>query len=115
MSPLYNKTMRCRALLFFFGIFAFFILRGIVVQDPDFGWHIRAGEYILHYGIPYTDPFSYSMPSYPFVDHEWLTNILLERIFTLWGIVPLLILSSTLAVGSLLLQYVVSEKKWASM
>ncbi len=85
------------------------------MQDPDFGWHIRAGEYILHYGIPYTDPFSYSMPSYPFVDHEWLTNILLERIFTLWGIVPLLILSSTLAVGSLLLQYVVSEKKWASM
>jgi hypothetical protein len=33
------------------------------------------GELILKQGIPQTDPFSYTMPSFPFVDHEWLANI----------------------------------------
>ncbi|HVA96785.1 MAG TPA: hypothetical protein VND99_03970 [Candidatus Acidoferrales bacterium] len=95
--------------------FILFLFRGIAVQDPDFGWHIQAGTYILQHGVAYTDPFSYSMPSYPFVDHEWLTNVLWSRIFNLFGIVPLLILSSGLAAGCLLLLYFVSEKKWTVM
>jgi hypothetical protein len=43
--------------------------------DPDFGWHYRLGEYILKHGIPKIDPFSYTMPSYPFVDYEWGSNV----------------------------------------
>jgi hypothetical protein len=57
---------------FVFGIF-FFKAKNFI--DPDFGWHWRMGEIILEKGIPQTDPFSYTMKSFPFVDHEWLTNI----------------------------------------
>jgi len=46
-------------------------------SDPDFGWHLMAGKEVLEGGVASTDPFSYTMPSYPFVDHEWLTNILM--------------------------------------
>jgi hypothetical protein len=50
-------------------------IKGIIFLDPDFGWHLKMGELILQKGIPLTDPFSYTMPSYHFVDHEWLANI----------------------------------------
>jgi hypothetical protein len=115
-SLVYNKTMRLRLLLVaLFIIFCLFLLRGVVFPDPDFGWHIREGAYILHNGIPYTDHFSYSMPGYPFVDHEWLTNIVWFEIFTFWGSTPLLVISSLLAVGSLLVLYFFSDRKWAFM
>lgn len=45
--------------------------------DPDFGWHIRMGEIITQSGIPHHDPLSYTMKQYPFVDHEWLTNMVM--------------------------------------
>ena len=57
--------------------FAAFV-RAIIFLDPDFGWHLRMGEQILKSGIPLTDPFSYTMPSYNFIDHEWLSNVLLS-------------------------------------
>ncbi|MGI8420556.1 MAG: hypothetical protein ACR2LN_08035 [Candidatus Levyibacteriota bacterium] len=101
--------------LLFVLIFVAFLLRGIAVPDPDFGWHIRAGSDILYNGIPYTDPFSYSMPSYPFVDHEWLTNVIWANTFNKLGLLPLLLLSTFFAVGSLLLQASIVEKKWVSI
>lgn len=55
---------------------AFFIPCFLVI-DPDFGWYIATGRYILSHGIPRTDPFSYTMPSYPFISHEWLATVVL--------------------------------------
>lgn len=53
--------------------------------DPDFGWHYRLGQIISGSGIPKTDPFSFTMPSYLFVDYEWLTNVLYFRTYELLG------------------------------
>lgn len=78
-----------------------FFVKSYFLLDPDFGWHIKMGGLILKSGIPQTDPFSYTMPSYPFVDHEWLTNILLfighERIGWI-GLVIIFSLITLLAV-----------------
>ena len=71
-------------------------------MDPDFGWHIKTGELILKTGIPQTDLFSYTMPSYPFVDHEWLTNILLFLGFEKLGWVYLVIIFNLFAILSIL-------------
>jgi hypothetical protein len=67
--------------------------------DPDFGWHIRLGEIILATGISETDPFSYTMPSYPFVDYEWGTNVLMYFLYTNYPtILPILFaLAATIA------------------
>jgi len=54
-----------------------FVGMGMWMLDPDYGWHISMGKYILEKGIPKTDPFSYTMPSYPFVDHAWLASVLM--------------------------------------
>jgi len=65
-------------LLFLVMYFAFvtFFLKGFYSIDPDFGWRYRVGELIYKSGIPKNDPFSYTMPSFPFVDHSWLFSLL---------------------------------------
>ena len=62
-------------ILLVLGVAAF--IRGVIFLDPDFGWHLQTGELILQKGIPLTDPFSYTMPFYHFIDHEWLSDILI--------------------------------------
>lgn len=63
--------------------------------DPDFGWHIKLGEHILKNGIPKTDPFSYTMPSATYIDHEWLTNIVMHLAFSHAGKLGVAALFST--------------------
>jgi hypothetical protein len=46
--------------------------------DPDFGWHLRTGEWIAtHSSVPATDIYSYTMSGVPWVNHEWLFDLLL--------------------------------------
>src|ERR1035437_6154958 len=86
-------------ILLVLGLAAF--LRAIIFLDPDFGWHLRMGELILQKGIPLTDPFSYTMPSYNFIDHEWLSNILLATGYKTIGIYGLSIIFSLIFVLTL--------------
>jgi len=82
------------------------------IVDPDFGWHLTVGRLIVAKGIPKTDPFSYTMPSYPFVDHEWLTNVGIAYLYPRIGFIGLSILFTLLAYFSLLLQLPLLLKKW---
>ncbi len=88
------------------GIIAiYYWVRGAAVLDPDFGWHIRMGQLILSKGIPATDPFSYTMPSYPFVAHEWLTDILFVRLLSVIGYAGLAVVFTLIVLGAALLQW----------
>ncbi len=89
----------------------FYWLYGAVSLDPDFGWHIRMGQLILSSGIPATDPFSYTMPSYPFVDHEWLTNIFLAWFMPIVGHAGLAGVFVLFAIGAILLQWYAIAKQ----
>src|SRR5437870_1663221 len=84
--------------------FSYFWLRGTLFLDPDFGWHVRMGNLILASGIPATDPFSYTMSSYPFGDHEWLTNIFLAKAMGGIGYIFLAALFAVIAVAAYALQ-----------
>ncbi|MEO5950687.1 MAG: hypothetical protein ABIQ04_04525 [Candidatus Saccharimonadales bacterium] len=53
--------------------------------DPDFGWHLAAGDYFLHHGIPKTDIFTYTAADFPWVDHEWLSDCLLFLLHSIGG------------------------------
>ncbi len=100
-----------------FALFAFWFvalfIRSIRAEDPDFGWHIRVGEYILRYGIPYTDPFSYTMPQYLFVDHEWLADTILAYFNA-----PMILLHGIFSLLTLLTAYILwypTRQKGASI
>src|SRR5581483_1861554 len=93
-------TLFCLLLFIFicFGVNTF----GFI--DSDLGWHLQLGHYLLLHGIPKTDPFSYTMPSYPFIDHEWLSNIILFKLYNAIGLTGLSFLFCLLVLITLLLQ-----------
>ena len=81
------------------GLAAF--IRAVIFLDPDFGWHLRLGELIINHGIPFKDPFSYTMPSYNSIDHEWLSNVLLSIGYKTIGIYGLALVSALIFVLTL--------------
>lgn len=51
--------------------------------EPDFGWHLRSGLDLPRqaWRMPATDPYSHSMPDWPWVNHAWLTDGLLGLLY----------------------------------
>ena len=57
------------------------------IRDPDFWWHLRAGELILdRHGLLSTDPFTYTASSHHWVMHEWLTEVLFALLHRAGGV-----------------------------
>lgn len=88
-------------ILLVLGLVAF--IRCVFYLEPDFGWHLRMGQIILSHGIPATDPFSYTMPSYPAIDHEWLSNVLIAIFYKSVGFVGLSLIFTALYITSLII------------
>lgn len=94
-----------------FFIAAVFWVAGFFRLDPDFGWHYQLGKHVLQEGrVPKIDPFSYTMPSFPFVDHEWLTNLGLAVGYDTIGFGGLAILFALIATVALFL--VINRHDW---
>ena len=72
-------------------IFAAFLFYAFNSLDPDFGWHLRAGQIFASSGVPKTDIFTYLATNFPWVDHEWLSDILLAKIYAFSGFLGLAI------------------------
>jgi len=61
--------------------------------DPDFGWHLRTGQLIMEKGeIPHTDWYSFTLPNSPWLNHEWLSDIVIGRIYGLGGYLSLVVI-----------------------
>lgn len=66
-----------------------------LLGDPDTFFHIAAGDWIWeHRSVPITDPFSFTMPSAPWVAHEWVAELLLAGAFNALGWVGVLALTA---------------------
>ncbi len=71
-----------RRLFFLILLLVLFFLTTREVTDPDFWWHLKAGEYIFeNAAIPYTDIFSFTFAGREWVAHEWLSEVILYAIF----------------------------------
>jgi hypothetical protein len=58
------------------------------VTDPDVWWHLRTGQLIVQtHAAFHTDPYSFTRFGQPWVDHEWLSQILIFGLYQLagWG------------------------------
>ena len=74
--------------------------------DPDLGWHLATGRYILeHHAIPHTDPFSYTAHGWPWIAHEWATDIVLYTLCRAWGIHGLVLFRQVTQVLGVVLAY----------
>lgn len=87
--------------LVWISFFLLFWTVAYVSLDPDFGWHLRMGRIILTSGFPQTEPLSYTMPSYPYIDHEWLTDVIWAAGYPLIGKAGLAFLYTLMALVAL--------------
>ena len=57
------------------------------IQDPDFWWHLRAGQLIIqHGGLLGNDPFTYTAASHHWTMHEWLNEVLFAIEYSVAGL-----------------------------
>ena len=74
--------------------------------DPDTGWHIATGRYIVEQkSIPQTDPFSFSLPNHPYIAHSWGIDIIMYEVDKLAGPVGLSILFALLTTAFFAITY----------
>jgi hypothetical protein len=70
----------------FFLLWALFSLAAASFLDPDFGWHLKTGEWIWeNQALPKTDLFSYTMPNYPWRLHSWFSEVIFFKLFEIGG------------------------------
>ncbi len=57
------------------------------LTEPDFGWHLRTGLDLIEQGgrLPPLDPYSHTMPDWPWVEHAWLTDLLIASLYQAGG------------------------------
>lgn len=55
--------------------------------DSDFWWHLKVGQYIaVHHAVPSKDFLSYTFVGKPWIDHEWLAELMLFGLYKLGGL-----------------------------
>ncbi len=69
------------------------------IVDPDIGWHLTTARMIIsELALPETDPFSYTSPKESWVNHEYLSEVILLGFYNLFGPVGLNIYNILLAI-----------------
>jgi hypothetical protein len=79
--------------------------------DPDFWWHLRTGDLILHSGIPRHDVFSWSAPGAPWVAHEWLSEAIIYGVESTLGYLGNALLFGAATIAALALMYVLARRR----
>jgi hypothetical protein len=82
-------------------LFGLFWLVGWERLDPDFGWHLQAGNYFRAHGIPTHDIYTYTAHSFSWIDHEWGNDVIVSFLYGWGGYGLLVTLYSLLWSGAL--------------
>ena len=98
-----NSPVKPSLIVAVIAIFCMFWVTAIYSFDPDYPWHLRNGQYILENGIPELDPYSYSMPSFQYINHEWFTDVSLYRLHSSFGQIVTGFIFAAIGLASLLL------------
>ena len=78
-------TRRVFVALFTIGIFALAFRNA---TDPDLWWHLRTGQLMLAtHKLFHVDPYSFTKFGQPWVDHEWLSQMVMYGLYRFagWG------------------------------
>ena len=79
------QTRRLFVIILALGLFA---MAARTATDPDLWWHLRTGQLILQtHSVFHVDPYSFTRFGQPWIDHEWLSQVLMFGLYrvTGWG------------------------------
>ena len=91
-------------------IAAIFAMAARTPLDTDLLWHLRAGQWqVEHRAILTVDLFSHSRYGEAWVNHSWLSQIILYAAYALLGDLGLLLYTALLATAGMTLVYLMCE------
>lgn len=72
------------------------------LTEPDLGWHLRTGLDLLWHGgtLPALDPYSHTMPDWPWVEHAWLTDLIIGAFYQLFGALGVILFFGVVTAGA---------------
>jgi hypothetical protein len=89
------------------------------LSDPDVQWHTATGQWIIEHGaVPRVDVFSYSAAGRPWINMEWLSQVVMALAFDCAGYNGLVALASlTVALTFILMVHYLREAidPWAAI
>jgi hypothetical protein len=84
----------------------FFVMAARGISDPDFWWHLRTGELIIQtHSVLRTDPFSFTRFGRRWVNHEWLSDVLIFAVYRAAGFGGLIVSFAAVTAATFLLIY----------
>ncbi|HEX4489524.1 MAG TPA: hypothetical protein VH088_24840 [Terriglobales bacterium] len=87
-KPLDNSTQSRRWLFPLILSLGLFVLAARPIVDPDLWWHLKTGELTLqNHAVFHADPFSFTRAGQPWINHEWLSDVLMFSVYRFagWG------------------------------
>jgi hypothetical protein len=88
------------------------------LDDPDVWWHLASGRWIAaHHTVARTDPFSYTAPSAPWINPQWLFDLALYGAWRGAGPAGVILGSGALFVAAFAILYVLARRRlpaWAA-
>jgi hypothetical protein len=89
-----------------------FAMAARAVIDPDVWWHLRTGQLILqNRAVFHADPYSFTRFGQPWINHEWLSDLLIFGLYRTWGTGALTVAFAGMAAGAFLLVFARSAGK----
>ena len=78
VCKLFRRVISFPVMLAVLLVGAGFVSGRLFLVDPDLWWHLKVGESILQtHRWPTTDPYSFTVSGQPWVEYEWLADVLL--------------------------------------
>src|SRR5260370_15493871 len=82
-------------------LFAIVIADARQHSDPDLWGHVLFGQLLAHGSLPRDNPYSYSAPGFPWLHHEWLSEVLMGALFEKFGTAGLKLLKFVCTAGTI--------------
>lgn len=103
LSSSFLQTRRLFVIILALGLFT---MAARNVTDPDVWWHLRTGQLMVQtHAVFHADPYSFTRFGQPWVDHEWLSQILMYSLYRLAGWSGLIVVFAALIAGAFLLVF----------
>jgi len=77
-------------LAFYIFLLALFLKQSYSYLDPDLGWHLKTGQQIVTtLKLPQTNQINFPVLGQKWIDHEWLSNVIVYEIYSHLGYLAL--------------------------
>jgi hypothetical protein len=81
-----SRLLETRRVFVFILALGLFTMAARGVTDPDVWWHLRTGQLMLqNHSFFHTDPYSFTRFGAPWINHEWLSQVLMFVVFRVCG------------------------------